>query len=618
MTSNVIVSAIAFFGALAATLVLTPVVREINRRFGMIDYPDERRVNTVPVPRGGGVAVFLGVFGVFALLRLAFGVDMPGKGTGHFMRILLLTGCIVAVGYADDKFSLKPIVKLAFQIAIAALTWRWADLGFADLWPALPAWLDCALTVFWIVGAINAFNLIDGLDGLATGLALVATVGMAGALCFARSVAETSFYFAFAGGLAGFLRYNYNPASVFLGDSGSMMLGYLLSVLPLCSHVPNSFMVSVGVPLLAMGLPIFDTFLAIVRRSIRRFLPGGGTSIMSADRDHVHHRILRAVGLNQRKAAVVMYVGAVFLVAAAIGAMVLKTRSGGLWLIAVAICSAVIFRDMARVEFFDLGCIANRVARHGGTAARRLRARLSTPILVVCDLVALVAVYFFSAYVMRFDGDVHVLRTGCLLRTVCVVASLIAFRAYSTVWARAMGANYMRLLAACIAGSLVSSAILYYMPDRADEYFVAFTTLYATLSYLLLSLIRCTRMIAVDVFYEMDCSRIVARKDVSRILVYGAGLRYRAFRRELVRSASENTRVIVGIIDDDVSIRGHYIGDAKICGTLSEAPDIINRLNVDAVVVACDIPEKKLAVVKAMLAPTGVKVTVFGFSERSI
>ena len=170
--------AIVFFSALALTLVLTPIVREINRRLGMVDKPDPRRINKVPIPRGGGIALFLGLFGSFMVYVLVTGSRWIGSGVGtHPLRITLLASAVFLLGLADDKWSLPPKLKLLGQIAVAFATWAWGGLGFHTLWPALPAALDCVITVFWIVGAVNAFNLIDGLDGLASGIALIAVLG---------------------------------------------------------------------------------------------------------------------------------------------------------------------------------------------------------------------------------------------------------------------------------------------------------------------------------------------------------------------------------------------------------------------------------------------------------
>ncbi len=150
------------------------------------------------------------------------------------------------------------------------------------------------------------------------------------------------------------------------------------------------------------------------------------------------------------------------------------------------------------------------------------------------------------------------------------------------------------------------------------EDMIALTVSYALWSGFLLFAVRSVRIIMRDIFYAIDCSRLVGRKDISRILVYGSGLRYRSFRRELVRNATANGRIIVGFIDDDLLLKGKYVGGIRVQGTLLEAPEIINRLNVDAVVIACEMEDSWLKVVKETLRPTGVKTTVFTFKEKEI
>jgi len=615
---------VAFVGALALTLILTPLVREMNRRLGMVDKPDPRRINKVPIPRGGGLALMLGITISFGLLHLFWdGISLPGGDPVRYGRCAVLATVMSLIGLADDKYSLPPKAKLAGQVAVAALTWFWGDLGFNDLWPSLPAWFDGVLTVLWIVGAVNAFNLIDGLDGLASGLALIATIGMAGALFCTGHTPGVVFYFAFAGGLLGFLRYNYNPASVFLGDCGSMYIGYVLAVLPLGSHAPNSFLVSVGVPILAMGVPIFDTALAIFRRSIRHLLNRSADAkeghVMMADVDHLHHRILRSVGLNQRKAAWTLYALALLLVAIGLCGLMLRHRAAGLWIVAVVIVSVVIFKDAARIELFDTGRLLSSVAHDHASASRRRWARAAVPFYVVFDLSVLTAVFFGVTLVLAKPLFVrHVLIVALPIRVISIFACMAAFSVYRTVWSRAQMSNYLRLLAACVLGSLIGTVCIYYAPGISAEKLMTGTILYALLPFFLLSGLRVFRSVVRDVFYHIDCQRLRGRKDVSRVLVYGAGLRYRTFRRELVRRASVNDRIIVGLLDDDLLLRGHFIGGQRVLGTLSQAPEFINALNVDAVVVACEMTDEWKRVVRETLAPTGVKVTYFDFAEKEL
>ena len=625
MIEDVLPYLAAFLAPLVVTLLATPVVRELNRRLGMVDKPDPRRINKVPIPRGGGVALVFGVLVPYLAFHLVTGRPwIQGLSDPQAYVLSALAVAITLLGFADDRFSLPPKAKLLGQVVVAVLVWAWAGLGFRVLWPALPAGLDCLLTVFWIVGAVNAFNLIDGLDGLASGLALIAVVGMAGALFFMRNPQATLFYFALAGGLLGFLRYNYHPASVFLGDAGSMFLGFTVSTLPLASQVPNSFLVSVGVPLLAMGVPIFDTALAILRRSVRhllaRRLPGTDAKageVMTADADHLHHRILRAVGLNQRKAAWILYVCAASLVVTGLVAMLLRSHAAGLWLAALAVSAVVIFKD-AKIELFDAGSLLNAVAHASDRQSRRRFAVLSVPFYVFFDLFALVAVFFVCAWALRMPLDLHAIRAHLSVRVFSTFAFLVFFRAYRTAWSRALPSNYVRLFLACAFGSVAGSVFVYYWPSLSIFQLKAMTLAYAVVAFTALLVLRAFRGLVRDVFYAVDCSRLVARKDVSRILVYGAGLRYQAFRRELVRTTAANDRIIVGLLDDNVYLKGRYIGGIRVCGTINDAPSAVNALNVDAVVVACRVSDDWLKVVREILRPTGVKLTLFSFSETAI
>ena len=614
----------ALLSSLALTLAATPLVRAASRALGMVDKPDPRRINKIPIPRGGGLAIVIGVFVPYAILHCITGRPcIQGLDDADAYKLAAIAVFVSLVGLVDDRFSLKPRVKLALQIVGAVLVWAWAGLGFRTLWPALPAWVDFLLTVFWITGAINAFNLIDGLDGLASGISLIAIVGMAGSLFASANPQTTLFYFAMMGGILGFLRYNFHPASVFLGDCGSMFLGFVVSVLPLASQTPNSFMVSVGVPLLAMGVPIFDTALAILRRSLRRLIGGrkgrenAAEGVMQPDSDHLHHRILRSSGLNQRKAAWILYAMAAGCVAVGLCGMLLQSRPAGFWLASLALAAYVIFKD-SRIELFDAGRYLNELAHAKDVPSRRRVSVLAAPLYVFFDILALTGVYFLCEWTLNLNVDLHDLRTELPVRVATTFAFLVAFRTYRTVWSRALVSNYVRMLAACALGAISGSVIVYYWPSLPGVRMKGFTLLYWALSFMALSSVRMVRGVVRDLFYALDCARIVGRKDVSRILVYGAGLRYRSFRRELVRSASENNRIIVGMLDDDVCLRGRYIGGIKVLGTINQAPEIITEVNADAVVVACQVSEQWMRVVRKLLEPTGVKISVFSFSETPL
>jgi FlaA1/EpsC-like NDP-sugar epimerase len=278
---------------------------------------------------------------------------------------------------------------------------------------------------------------------------------------------------------------------------------------------------------------------------------------------------------------------------------------------------------MARVELFDAGRLLASFARDRATSARRRWAKLSVPFYVAFDVMALVATFFIMLYVMQFPVTKIECRVALPIRVTASFASLIFFRTYVTVWSRAMTSNFARMFVACAAGAVAGSIGLCCAPnvipdDVAQAEVAGATLVYFLVSFLLLSAARLARPVVRDVFYALDCARLKGRKDVSRVLVYGAGLRYRAYRRELVRTTSANDRMIVGLMDDDILLRGQYVGGIKVYGTLLEAPEIINRLNVDSVVVACEVTDAWLKVVKETLGPTGVKVTHFKFEEKEI
>ena len=614
-----------FFGTFALCYVLTPLCRELARKCGMVDAPSARRINKVPTPRAGGFAIFLSVTAVLAVYMSITGAQLsplfPNEVIG---RVMGLSAALVIVGLADDKFGLPPLVKLLGQMAVALGAFFWCGAGFhtVPFFANMPVWLDCILTTFWIVGAVNAFNLIDGMDGLATGLALIAAFGMGGALAFIGYPQATLVYLAFAGACLAFLRYNFHPASVFLGDTGSMYIGFLLSVLPLVMKSGDSFFVSIGVPLLAMGVPIFDTALAILRRSIRAVLSRennrdeGNTHVMQADTDHLHHRILRKF-VSQRKAAFALYALAAFLVFVGFGALALRDRAAGLFIVAFVVGVVIVVRDMRRIELWDAGRLLNAVAHDHTSSARRRRAALAVPFYVAADTLLLVVTWFLTSLLLSLPITQTACHTDLPLHVAPVFFALVFFRAYATVWSRARISNYVRLAVAVVSGVLACDAITILL-GYPHSHMTAFTALYAQNAFLALVALRFVRPILRDVFYALDSARLADDPATSRILVYGAGLRYSSFRRELVRGASRNSRVIVGLIDDDLLLHGHYIGGIRVFGGLSSAKVAVRALRADTAVIACQLTPARLELARKVFADAGLRVMLWSFEEKEL
>ena len=301
-------------GSAALALVLTPLVGRASALLGLVDAPGGRKVHTHSVPRTGGLAVVTA-----ATLTLAAGFlllpEMRAPGAWAALRPLVLSGAVIfLLGLLDDVRGVGPGVKLAVEL-VAALILMGSGLLIERI--TLPGstwtlgWLALPVTAVWLVGMTNAFNLIDGLDGLAPGIAAVAG-GACGAILIARGHApEAMLLAAFVGALLGFLVYNFDPASIFLGDSGSLLAGFLLAATAISGWQKGATALATAVPLLIFALPIADAALTLMRRSVSG--SRGGQSfkdtlrhIAQPDREHIHHRLL-ASGWSVRRTVITLY-----------------------------------------------------------------------------------------------------------------------------------------------------------------------------------------------------------------------------------------------------------------------------------------------------------------------
>jgi UDP-GlcNAc:undecaprenyl-phosphate GlcNAc-1-phosphate transferase len=296
----------AFVGAALIAFFLTPLVRRVALHVDAVDQPDHRRINIVPIPRGGGVAVATAFIAVAVLFGLANGelhfLPTPATIDPTSLVALIVGGALAAaLGVLDDYFDLRARWQFAFQIGLAAfaialgVTIEFLSNPFGPGIIRLSEPFAIGFTVLWIAGMINSINFIDGLDGLSSGVALIAavTLGLISLTVVSQPYVAV-LCFALAGALLGFLRWNFHPASVFVGTSGVMFIGYTLAVLSILGTA------KVAVALLVLAVPIIDAFWIIVRRVAQRRSP------FSPDRGHLHHRLLD-VGLSHRQTVLLIY-----------------------------------------------------------------------------------------------------------------------------------------------------------------------------------------------------------------------------------------------------------------------------------------------------------------------
>ena len=289
---------LSFFIAFVASFLLTPLAIKLAPKVGAMDVPkDARRMHKKAMPRFGGMAIFLGV-----AISMVYLLHMSQK------TMIILAGgtAMYLLGVVDDIHNLRARTKFLGQIAIATAMYfgdvkvsflsNFFGYGKAELNEVV-----CLIvTIIWIVGVTNSVNLVDGLDGLAAGTVAIASLCIAYVGYIHGMYLSTSAMLALAGGALGFLPFNFYPSKIFMGDSGSLFLGFMMSTLSIVGLVKQATVVAVVIPVLVMGFPIFDTLFAIFRRLVKR------RPIMEADRLHLHHRLI-TLGYGQRRATLMLY-----------------------------------------------------------------------------------------------------------------------------------------------------------------------------------------------------------------------------------------------------------------------------------------------------------------------
>jgi len=301
-----------FVVALVTALFSTPLVRRIALSLEIMAKPGGRNAHTVPTPRWGGVAVFLGfTFALFVVMGLALstGIKIWDRVVIRDLVGLLFGGMLIfLIGVWDDAMDLAAKKKLIGQsaVAIVSMLYGFVIPGFSPpfshgLWVQFPTWVGVPLTLFWYLGMMNAMNFIDGLDGLLAGITAIAGICLFGIALIKGHALVALLMAALVGGSLGFLPYNFNPAKIFLGDSGSLFIGYVFATVSIIGVSKLAISISLIVPLIVLGLPVLDTAAAIFRRWRR------GQHPFTADRDHVHHVLVFQYGMGVRQAVILLY-----------------------------------------------------------------------------------------------------------------------------------------------------------------------------------------------------------------------------------------------------------------------------------------------------------------------
>ncbi len=341
----------AFVVALIFSLVLTPAAQWLGNRLGAVDLPLARNIHSTPIPRSGGLAIFLSF--ILALIAVSY---LPSQITEHLsmdrLRSFALLGGVIVfgVGFFDDFHRLNYRIKLAGQILAASLAYygglRIEVFVFGNHVFQLGI-VSYFITVFWFLLLINAINLIDGLDGLAAGIAFFACFVLSIIVVMRSDYLMAMEFAALAGALLGFLRYNFNPASIFMGDGGSYMIGYTIAALSVLGSIKSSLGTALLIPLLMLGVPIFDTILSPIRRWLL------GRKMFQPDKGHIHHQLMEK-GISSRKTVLIIYGISCVLCVAGLIMVHLRNVSASILLVVLLIVLFIVIRKLGYLEYLAI------------------------------------------------------------------------------------------------------------------------------------------------------------------------------------------------------------------------------------------------------------------------
>lgn len=328
-------------------LIITPIVIKFSKKFNLVDIPkDERRVHSKPMPRVGGIAIvismLLGLGIYYIITRNIPSIALNKKFLGY-----LLGGIVIfAMGLIDDIVNLKARYKFLFQLAAAFIVYlfgiRISGIKIPFIYTDIInfGWLDLPITLLWIIGITNAINLIDGLDGLAAGIsAISATALLIIFITTSASLEAIVITAVLVGATLGFLPYNFNPAKTFMGDVGSNYLGFTLATVSILGLAKGYTILAIIVPIIALGVPIFDTLFAMIRRFLK------GQPMLSPDGAHIHHRLIKR-GFSQRQAVIFLYT-----VTSILCILAVTIISADIWKFIILIIAIIIFIVLALINF---------------------------------------------------------------------------------------------------------------------------------------------------------------------------------------------------------------------------------------------------------------------------
>lgn len=569
---------VVFAAGLGSAWLLVPVFKRIAPTLGFVDEPSERRIHQMPIPRGGGFAVFAATH--IALLVVFFG---PWKNLAGSTQLrewgFIFSGslALLVIGGIDDRFGLRAWLKLLGQLAVALLMFFGGFTFQVFLHIELPWIVNLGATLFWFVLLINAFNLIDGIDGACAGLGMIASAGLAGMLLSLHQPTDALVLMALAGACLGFLRYNFNPASIFLGDSGSMFIGFMLAAVSLRANIKQSLLVALLVPLLAVGVPVFDVIMAVWRRMARKLVSiiqkdPLACKVFGPDLDHIHHKLLRS-GMTQRRAAIYLYSAAVFVCLVALGATATSSHRAAVLMIGMIVGLHVVVRQLAQVELWT----SAQVVLLGVHRPRNL---VTLFVAIGWDLICLlVCTLFVFDLVLSYPVTLALLAV-C---TMIPLATMYFYGVYRTVWTRSRISQLLVLDLQLMAAEALAFVALLWVSDLvSSELFAGLAVHFLGATAGIVggrALLRAVR----DLSAWLKCS-IASEHDLFT-LILGAGENAILYLRQAsFEDQQKAPRKIVGLIDDNPALQNKMVYGYPVLGNFSELEEVVKKYSINELI----------------------------------
>jgi UDP-GlcNAc:undecaprenyl-phosphate GlcNAc-1-phosphate transferase len=563
----------------ALALGLTPVVRRLARHWGMVAQPKADRWHNKPTAMMGGLAIFLTV----TIAYLLFIRRMPNWPYGWV--VMLGSACLFVVGLVDDILHIKPYQKLIGQVMGASLI---VYYGLSLPWSGSPS-LNMAITIFWLIGITNALNLLDNMDGLAAGIAAIASAFLAASFLVNGRPAEALMLGVFCAALVGFLAYNSNPATIFMGDCGSMFIGFFLASTALMSAAgarSRSFLVVLAVPVLILLIPIFDTtFVTILRKLSGRSASQGG-------RDHTSHRLV-ALGMTERRAVWMLYGFAGLSGVLALLVSRVKFEVSVAVIVGFTLVLALLGVYLAGVKVYEEEEVMR--AREKPLVAFFIDLSYKRRIFEVMLDVVLIILSYYSAYTLLFGAMTETGAWSLFLRTVPVLVcvKMFAFLAagvYRGLW-RYISIDGVVVFAKAVVLGAVGSVLALLVAFRFEGLSRAVFVLDTMMLFMMLAGSR----FAFRLFRH--ALPVAEAHGARRVLIYGAGDGGELLLREVLNNR-ELQLTPVGFVDDDPLKKGKVIHGLRVYGGNGALRSICEQQRVAEVLISStQISEERLATI---------------------